>query len=112
MTSSGWTRLRRCEYRQTTVQESWGATVPPRHRRALEHSTPEDLFQALLRHQGIPYATMLWGADFFLHKLQGYDAGLTSSEDWDIALRSAKELTAMQATHATAHRGHGGEAKT
>ncbi len=27
MTSSGWTRQRRCEYRQTTVQEPWGATV-------------------------------------------------------------------------------------
>ena len=26
MTSSGWTRQRRCEYRQTTVQEPWGAT--------------------------------------------------------------------------------------
>ena len=25
-TSSGWTRPRRCEYRQTTVQEPWGAT--------------------------------------------------------------------------------------
>ena len=28
MTSSGWTRQRRCEYRQTTVQEPWGATGP------------------------------------------------------------------------------------
>ena len=27
MTSSGWTRQRRCEYRQTTVQEPWGATA-------------------------------------------------------------------------------------
>ena len=27
MTSSGWTRQHRCEYRQTTVQEPWGATV-------------------------------------------------------------------------------------
>ena len=27
MTSSGWTRQRRCEYRQTTVQEPWGATL-------------------------------------------------------------------------------------
>ena len=26
VTSSGWTRQRRCEYRQTTVQEPWGAT--------------------------------------------------------------------------------------
>ena len=25
-TSAGWTRPRRCEYRQTTVQEPWGAT--------------------------------------------------------------------------------------
>ena len=29
MTSSGWTRQRRCEYRQTTVQEPWGATPIP-----------------------------------------------------------------------------------
>ena len=29
MTSSGWTRQRRCEYRQTTVQEPWGATIGP-----------------------------------------------------------------------------------
>ena len=28
VTSSGWTRQRRCEYRQTTVQEPWGATKP------------------------------------------------------------------------------------
>ena len=27
VTSSGWTRQRRCEYRQTTVQEPWGATI-------------------------------------------------------------------------------------
>ena len=27
VTSSGWQRQRRCEYRQTTVQEPWGATV-------------------------------------------------------------------------------------
>ena len=26
MTSSGWTRQHRCEYRQTTVQEPWGTT--------------------------------------------------------------------------------------
>ena len=26
MTSSGWTRQHRCKYRQTTVQEPWGAT--------------------------------------------------------------------------------------
>ena len=32
MTSSGWTRQHRCEYRQTTVQEPWGAT--PSSRRA------------------------------------------------------------------------------
>ena len=28
-TSSGWTRPRRCEYRQTTVQEPWGGTILP-----------------------------------------------------------------------------------
>ena len=30
MTSSGWTRQHRCEYRQTTVQEPWGATEAPK----------------------------------------------------------------------------------
>ena len=30
MTSSGWTRQHRCEYRQTTVQEPWGATLASR----------------------------------------------------------------------------------
>ena len=29
VTSSGWTRQHRCEYRQTTVQEPWGATPIP-----------------------------------------------------------------------------------
>ena len=76
---------------------------PLKHRRAPEYSTPDELFKALLQHRSIPYITMLWGADFFLHKLQGYDNRLRSAEDWDIALRSAKELVAMQATHATTH---------
>ncbi len=78
--------------------------LPPKQHRALEHSSAEELYRSLLQHQGgMPYATMLWGADFFWHNLQGYDNRLTSSEDWDIALRSAKELVAVQATHATSH---------
>jgi len=83
-----------------------GTGLPSTQYRAMEYPTPDELFRALLRHQrvGVPYPTMLWGADFFLHKLQGYDDRLTSSEDWDIALRSAKELAAMQATHAITHR--------
>ena len=48
MTSSGWTRQRRCEYRQTTVQEPWGATrwgelgasATPRVRRLFTASYP------------------------------------------------------------------------
>ena len=75
----------------------------PKQRRAREYSESSELFDALLQHRGIPYATMFWAADFFLQKLQGFDARLTSAEDWDIALRSAKELAASQGVHATAH---------
>ena len=39
MTSSGWTRQHRCEYRQTTVQEPWGATLPARRFRHTTDST-------------------------------------------------------------------------
>ena len=38
MTSSGWTRQHRCEYRQTTVQEPWGATAAQKTWRALNAS--------------------------------------------------------------------------
>jgi len=76
---------------------------PPKHRSAREYATSEKLFNGLLEHIGIPYGTMLWDANFFLNKLQGFDERLTSAEDWDIALRSAKELKAGQAAHAMDH---------
>ena len=34
-TSSGWTRQRRSEYRQTTVQEPWGDTLGRFHERPM-----------------------------------------------------------------------------
>ena len=74
---------------------------PPKCQRANGYSTPHDMYEALLQHHWFPYVSMLWTADFFLHKLQGYDPRLTSAEDWDIALRSAKILTAMQGSHDT-----------
>ena len=75
--------------------------LPPKRRRVRKYLTPDELFRALLQRRFIPYVTMFWSADFFLHKLQGYDSRLTSAEDWDIAIRSAKELAAMRAIHAT-----------
>ena len=81
-------------------------SLPPLQRRARrEYSTSDELFSALLHnHPNIPYVTMLWGAEFFLHKLQGYDDRLTSAEDWDIALRSAKELVSIQGIHVNSRR--------
>tara|TARA_B100000809_G_scaffold258620_1_gene302124 strand:+ start:305 stop:1342 length:1038 start_codon:yes stop_codon:yes gene_type:complete len=75
--------------------------LPPKRKRSWTYSTPDELFRALLQDRSLPYVTMFWSADFFLHKLQGYDSRLTSAEDWDIAIRSAKELAAMRAIHAT-----------
>ena len=82
----------------------YDTTAAPKQWRAGDHATPDDLFIALLQHRlAIPHVTMLWGADFYLRALQGYDARLTSSEDWDIALRSARALKTLDAKHATAH---------
>ena len=73
------------------------------HCRAKAFLTSDELYQSLLALNGILYPTMLWDADFFLDRLHGYDERITSSEDWEIALRSAQELIAMPGTHATAH---------
>ncbi len=51
-----------------------------------------ELYGYLLSNRGIPYPTLLWDRDFFIDKLQGYDSTINSAEDWDIALRSAREL--------------------
>ena len=50
MTSSGWTRQHRCEYRQTTVQEPWGATpVTPTGVTGSDRRPPEPTTQTFLR---------------------------------------------------------------
>jgi len=64
-----------------------------------QHRCSEELFNYLLNHGGMPFPTMLWEKKFFTEKLQGYDSRITSSEDWDIALRSAKELKNLNETH-------------
>lgn len=74
-----------------------------RHCRAKDFLTPDELYQSLLELNGILYPTMFWEADFFLNRLHGYDENIISSEDWEIALRSAQELIAMPGIHATAH---------
>ncbi len=51
-----------------------------------------ELYHHLLSHRNIPYPTLLWERDFFINKLQGYDSAIISAEDWDITLRSAREL--------------------
>ena len=83
---------------EVVVDDRPGA--PPRCGRAPQHATAQALFSALLRHEGIPYVTMLWRTEFFLREVKGYDARLTSAEDWDIALRTAQALVATGARHA------------
>jgi glycosyltransferase involved in cell wall biosynthesis len=82
---------------------------------ARPHATAHELYAALLNQgAGIPYLTMLWDADFFMNTLQGYDERLTSSEDWDMALRSAKALVknnglfAVERSITAAKRSHDG----
>lgn len=82
---------------------------------ARQHATADKLYAALLNQgAGIPYLTMLWDADFFMNTLKGYDERLTSAEDWDIALRSARALVesrglcAVAKTITAAKRSHNG----
>lgn len=51
----------------------------------------------------MPFPTMLWKRDFFLDRLGGYDSEITSAEDLDIAIRSARELSLTANTHAVLH---------
>jgi len=68
---------------------------------ARERASADELYRTLLKQgAGVPYLTMFWEAEFFLSDLHGYDERLTSSEDWDIALRSAKALVASDAEFA------------
>jgi glycosyltransferase involved in cell wall biosynthesis len=71
---------------------------------AREFSTPQKLYESLRSHKGIPYATMLWDRTLFTEQVQGYDPEITSSEDWDIALRSAQEMSRLGDSHSTIHR--------
>ena len=65
MTSSGWQRQRRCEYRQTTVQEPWGATY-----RLNSSETPVD-YQLLVYEKGA----------FILHILRMMLTDLETGDD-------------------------------
>ena len=92
-----------------------GEGLLPGRYQARQHATADELYTTLLNEgAGIPYLTMLWDAEFFMNTLKGYDERLTSSEDWDIALRSAKALVknkglcAVERSITAAKRSHGG----
>lgn len=71
--------------------------------KASELPDAEALYHALMRNSEIPYATMLWDRAFFTDQLCGYDNRITSSEDWDIALRSAQEISRNGEKHSVSH---------
>ena len=57
MTSSGWTRQHRCEYRQTTVQEPWGATLEANQEGGTNNTAErlEEVSELLERNTGIKF---------------------------------------------------------
>lgn len=59
--------------------------------KAASYENPIELYAALLLERGITHHTMMWQADFF-RELGGFDRSITFTEDWDIALRTGKEL--------------------
>ncbi|MFO7710213.1 MAG: glycosyltransferase [Candidatus Woesearchaeota archaeon] len=59
----------------------------------------ENLFENLLQHKTIPFPTMFWKTELLQH-VGGFDENLTSAEDWDIAIRSAKTLSEKGLNHA------------
>lgn len=75
----------------------------PIFRRAKDFPDAKSLYKELLHHGYIPFLTQMWDTDFFTNKLQGYDPKITSSEDWDIGLRTAEELTKSGEKHANLH---------
>jgi len=75
----------------------------PRRIRAIGFPNSSSLCEHLLDHGYIPYPTMFWERDFFVDRLGGYDERLTSAEDFDIALRSARELINSGFTHSSSH---------
>ena len=88
---------------------------PPGMHCARYLTSADELYTSLLRQgAGVPYLTMLWDADFFVNEIGGFDERLTSSEDWDIALRTAKTLSetdrkfAIANTFTAAKRSHDG----
>jgi len=70
---------------------------------ARDYTYGKDLYQGLLWYRYIPYPTLLWRRDLFEY-VGGYDPLITSAEDWDIALRSAKELARRDHMAAVIHR--------
>ena len=71
---------------------------------APDYTDAKLLYDSLLKGKTIPYSTMLWGRDFFLDKLNGYDPEINAAEDWDIALRSAQELSKNGMRNASMHK--------
>jgi glycosyltransferase involved in cell wall biosynthesis len=61
------------------------------------YRTSAHLYTSLIYRGFIPYPTMFWTRDLFTRELGGYDSNITSAEDWDIALRSAKALERRRA---------------
>ncbi|MFP4424429.1 MAG: glycosyltransferase [Candidatus Woesearchaeota archaeon] len=68
-------------------------------RRKSAYSFEDNLFESLLQHKPIPYPTMFWKTEL-MQQVGGFDENLTSAEDWDIALRSAKALAEKNLDHA------------
>lgn len=71
--------------------------------RAPDFSDGGAFYHSMLNGGYLPFATMLWKRDFFLDRLGGYDREITSAEDLDIAIRSARELSLTGDTHASFH---------
>ena len=60
------------------------------------------LYCVLCTHQSITNPTMLWSRDLYL-EIGGYDPRITSGEDLDIALRTAKRLSETGKRFSTLH---------
>jgi len=71
------------------------------YNKARTFESSQMLFDSQLDHVRIPYMSMLWRGKFFMNQVKGYDPRITSAEDWDIALRTAKQLVATGSKHAT-----------
>ena len=79
MTSSGWTRQHRCEYRQTTVQEPWGATPTTNVSLAVGTSGDNDFGYRVYLHFGSTHAEDLSYGD------NDYSSWGLSDPTWDFS---------------------------